>query len=426
MKKTSIIIPSFNGKKYLKSLFESLRRQTHKDLEIIMVDNASVDGSTEHVAKNFPEVKIVKNKKNLGFAGGNNSALPFCGGEYVALINNDMIADECWLERMHGAMEKNSADAVGPKILFYKPFINLRFKIKNFIPSENSLGDDIRELGCKVSSDIGIEGVSYKKTIFWTNTFGKEKDKNGFFHWVSDGAVIKVPVDLDLGKFILKAKLSVSGFQRKEKLKIFVGDKIIFDNAINSKFADYEIEIDKKIIEDSCHYIVNNAGSEFDPRTGIGKDIGIFEDDNGRYNEPKEAFSLCGGSMLIKRDIIDKYGLFDEYFFAYYEDTDFCWRLKKKKKKFFYEPKAVVYHAHAGTSKEWSPFFRYHVERNRLAMLLKNGRLGNFWREFYLFLKKTLRERDEKVRKINFKVIIDLFLHLPVLYRRRWEIRRIK
>jgi hypothetical protein len=97
----SIIIVSYNTASLLKSCIESIVKNT-KDItyEIIVVDNASTDGSAEAVklalslSKGHPELaegslKIIQNKKNLGFAAGNNTGLPKCRGKYILLLNSD-------------------------------------------------------------------------------------------------------------------------------------------------------------------------------------------------------------------------------------------------------------------------------------------------------------------------------------------------
>jgi O-antigen biosynthesis protein len=430
----SVVTVNYNGKRYLDHLLQSLKKQTYFNNRIIVVDNGSTDDSVAFLMEKYPEVKIVRNKKNLGFAGGNNSALPFINGKYIALINNDMVADETWLENMHNSMINNDADAVGAKILFYKPFVSLRIETHNFIPSDNNMGSDSRSLGCKISSDISIANVEYKKTIFFNGTYGEEISDGLNFHWVSDTGIIKIPVDLGLDDFLLKFKIAVSTFQRSQYVKIFIADTLVWENNVTDKFTAQEVIIDVALIKENAKFIINNAGSEFDFKNGYGKDIGMFEDDNGQFNQAHEAFSLCGGSMLIRKTLIDRIGLFDKYFFAYYEDTDFSWRVKKVKGKMFYESSAIVYHIHTGTSKEWSPFFRYHVERNRLAMLLKNAGLLDALREWCTFFLRVVmsvpfflhevifikKESEKKIiYQINFVVALDLFLHMPILVYKR-------
>jgi GT2 family glycosyltransferase len=75
--------------------------------EIWLVDNASSDGSVEAVKQNYPDVKIIQNKKNLGFAAANNIALERMCGQYALLLNTDTILTNCAVEDLFDFMEKN-------------------------------------------------------------------------------------------------------------------------------------------------------------------------------------------------------------------------------------------------------------------------------------------------------------------------------
>jgi GT2 family glycosyltransferase len=107
----SIIVPNLNGYRFLKVCFESLRNQTFKHFEIIMVDNGSTDNSVSFVKKYFPEVKIISNLKNAGFAVANNQGYKIAAGKYIATLNNDTMADREWLENLILTAEGN--DTVG-------------------------------------------------------------------------------------------------------------------------------------------------------------------------------------------------------------------------------------------------------------------------------------------------------------------------
>ena len=96
-----------------------------------MVDNASGDDSVRFTQENFPFVKVIRCRKNTGFAEGNNIGLSHADGELIAIINNDCVAEPGWLLAMVRALsekEKESADsgnrsckvgAIGSKIFFY-------------------------------------------------------------------------------------------------------------------------------------------------------------------------------------------------------------------------------------------------------------------------------------------------------------------
>ncbi|MGB9629859.1 MAG: glycosyltransferase family 2 protein [Thermodesulfobacteriota bacterium] len=97
----SIIIPNWNGKQFLQECLDSLREQTYPHFEIILVDNGSTDGSVDFVCERYGAfVKVIRNKTNLGFAGGNNAGIRIARGDYIVLLNNDTQADSHWLEEL--------------------------------------------------------------------------------------------------------------------------------------------------------------------------------------------------------------------------------------------------------------------------------------------------------------------------------------
>ena len=105
--KASIIIVNWNGRHYLPGCLSSLRTQTFRNFEVILVDNGSTDGSVELVQKQFPEVHVVSSPVNVGFAQGNNLGLQHANGQYIALLNNDTEADPHWLEKLIRVLESS-------------------------------------------------------------------------------------------------------------------------------------------------------------------------------------------------------------------------------------------------------------------------------------------------------------------------------
>lgn len=103
MPEISIIILNWNGKHFLEECLGAMRRQTFRDFEAILVDNASTDGSVEFVQTRFPEVKVIALPDNRGFAGGNIAGYEQAGGDLIVLLNNDTEAHPGWLEAIHEA-----------------------------------------------------------------------------------------------------------------------------------------------------------------------------------------------------------------------------------------------------------------------------------------------------------------------------------
>jgi len=96
----SVIIVNWNGRPFLGPCLEALRRQTWGDFEVILVDNASTDGSPRWVAEHFPEVRLIVHPRNLGFAEGCNSGMAEARGEFLLLLNNDTQAEPAFVEAL--------------------------------------------------------------------------------------------------------------------------------------------------------------------------------------------------------------------------------------------------------------------------------------------------------------------------------------
>jgi len=223
----SIIIVSWNSRDVLKDCLSSIyKSRFNSEYEIIVVDNGSSDNSAEMVEKQFPHVKLIKNKENVGYARANNQAIKESKGRYVLLLNPDTIILDNAIEKMVGFMSKNRAVGIlGPKIF---------------------------------SSDGSLQISCYRfyslSNLFLTN--------------------------------ILFAKLGKCWFYRN------------FD-----------------------------------------------------YNQTKEVDMVTGACILTREEMIKDIGLLDEMFFMYSEDSDWCFRAKKKKWKVVYYPEAEIIHIGGASSR---------------------------------------------------------------------------
>lgn len=116
----SVLIVNFNGARHLPACLTALEQQTlpRDRFEVILVDNASSDGSEALVRDRYPWVRLVARDRNTGFTGGNNEAARHARGTLLALLNNDTIPDPYWLEEMLRARAETGADAVASKLVF--------------------------------------------------------------------------------------------------------------------------------------------------------------------------------------------------------------------------------------------------------------------------------------------------------------------
>lgn len=115
----SVIIVNWNGKNAVKKCLTSLFAQNYRNLQVIVSDNNSKDGSKEMIRGNFRGVELIENDKNFGFAEGNNIALEKAKGEYVLLLNNDTEVTKNFLYYLVSTLEKRKdIGVVQPKILY--------------------------------------------------------------------------------------------------------------------------------------------------------------------------------------------------------------------------------------------------------------------------------------------------------------------
>lgn len=215
----SVIIPVHNGKVDTLQCLKSLRLQRFLNTpEIILVDNASHDGTSDIVKNKFPKVKIISLSRNLGFAGGVNEGIKIAKGNYLFVINNDIIFNKHFLQQLITAMEMDEKiGIVGGKIYYQSP-----------------------------------------------------------------------------------------------------KDKILF------------------------------CGVHFNAWTGTIQKL-------PRPNKTKQSAWIQGCAMLIKKNVIEKIGLFDPEYFHSFEDADLCLRAKRAGFTIMYYPKAVAWHKEGSTIDTFGP-----------------------------------------------------------------------
>lgn len=116
----SVVIVSFNTKKLLDncltSLYKSIRGKLF-DVEIIVVDNVSTDGTREMLAKKYPKVITLYNSENIGFGRANNQGIKKSKGEYILLLNSDTIIPDHAIKKLYEFTKKHPRSFVGPKLL---------------------------------------------------------------------------------------------------------------------------------------------------------------------------------------------------------------------------------------------------------------------------------------------------------------------
>jgi GT2 family glycosyltransferase len=138
------VVANWNGAAFLRACLESLRRQTYQPTQWIVVDDGSTDDSPELVAREFPEMRLVRLPRNTGFAHAVNTGIRLAPGDIVVTLNNDAEAEPTWVEELVAALARHPhAGSAASRMLLYDPPGTL-----------NSAGDVIRRTGVPDSRGV--------------------------------------------------------------------------------------------------------------------------------------------------------------------------------------------------------------------------------------------------------------------------------
>ncbi len=293
----SVVIVNYNVKDYLAQALLSLKRAL-KDIryEIIVVDNASVDDSVPYLRQHFPEVKIIENEENVGFARANNQALKQVRGDYIVLINPDTVVQEDTFTRLLDFFEQTP---------------------------------DASAATCKIINPDGTFSVDCRHSIptptiaFWKVT--------------------------GLSKLFPKSKI----------------------------FGRYNL---------------------------------TFLDPDQTYTVP----AISGSFMMIKKEVLDQVGYFDEQFFMYCEDIDLCHRINRHGFKIYYVPTTQIIHYKGESTKKDKldyvitfnrslyQFFQKYYAPGSVFLFRWLVAVGIFLRGIFIYLKNFFR--------VHFPLMLDTLI----------------
>lgn len=165
--RTAVVILNWNGSNFLKKFLPSVLEHNQPDVRVIVADNASHDDSVEMLKRDFPQVEIIQNKSNGGFAKGYNDALALVDCEYYILLNSDIEVTKGWIEPIIRLMDSD------PSIAACQPVIRSFHEPENF-EYAGAAGGFIDEFGypfCRgrLFTDLEKDNGQYNDTreVFW-------------------------------------------------------------------------------------------------------------------------------------------------------------------------------------------------------------------------------------------------------------------
>ncbi len=293
----SIVIPNWNGARFLPVCLDALQRQTYADLEVIVVDNASTDGSQALLRSSYPGVTLIELPENRGFTGACNAGIKAASGAVIALLNNDTEADPGWAAAVIDAFARHA----------------------------------------------GVGSVASKMLLF---------DRRDTFHTTGDFFTVE----------------------------------------------------------------------------GRPGNRGVWQKDEGQYNQEEYVFSACGGSAAYRRAMLDQIGLLDDDFFFSGEDVDLGWRAQLAGWRCLYTPEAIVYHHLSATGGGVTA--SYYDGRNLIFILIKDIP-GFIWRRHggqivraqVRLALDALRAWRGQAARARLRGMIAGLAHWPQLWRKRRQVQ---
>ena len=379
-----VVVVNFDGGEVTRRCVDALLATQHPTdrLEIVVVDNASVDGLNWVLREEYPQVRLIESDVNEGFARGCNLAMRDLDGvDFVALINNDAIVEPDWLAPLVARMDDPTVGAVSPKLL-----LNVWAHAVVLRPARTAMLDEDRPtVGVHVTR-LDVDGVDVIEKVRFDERFWPDHPLEPG-RWSKGDAAVWWAVPDDG----VPAQSVVLGLSAPASVDVEVGTP---DGA-----RSVTVGTDVAVVElatTGAVRILNSAGGGL-YAGWFGGDRGFLEPDLGQYDQPEEVFSWCGGAVLLRSDYLRDVGIFDPTYFLYYEDFDLSWRGRSSGWRYLYEPTSRVFHEHAYSSKAGSDFFTFWVERNRRLTLIKNAPAGVAFRGYLGCLRTTIRFVAEHV-----------------------------
>ena len=151
----SVLIVNYNGEGYLEAALDSLRMQTFRNFEVIVVDNASTDGSADDLrADGLPAFRLLAQDTNLGFAAGSNVGVKAAAAPWVAMLNPDAEAKPDWLEQVLDGIRRHSGAHMFTLPLMTRLFWTGRATIITVSAFHGAVGSAARRASCRKRANV--------------------------------------------------------------------------------------------------------------------------------------------------------------------------------------------------------------------------------------------------------------------------------
>jgi len=250
MKKVSINLVTWNGARYVIDCLESIFGQTLTDYGVLIIDNNSTDDTVDIIMEKYPHLKVVQHRENFGFSKAHNQAIHWSKSEYVVVLNQDVVLEPDFLEKMVGVMDSN--DRIGSatgKILRLQDNSKTKYidsvglqVYKNHKFAEVGAGEQDESQYDAVEEVFGVSGAC---PMYRRDALESVKMDNQFFD-ESFGMVYKEDVDLAYRlryKGWLSYKVPMAGAYHDRTTGVSTKEKnksIIKSRRLRSRFVNFQ------------------------------------------------------------------------------------------------------------------------------------------------------------------------------------------
>ena len=390
-------------------------------LEIVLVDNASVDGSLEQLQFAFPNIRVIANESNLGFAEGCNRGMrDLAQVDAVALVNNDAVPEPGWLwPLVVGLQSDPQVGAVAAGLVLDPPFTQVALSV--------------------TQGHAQIESVCVGPLEVLDRTQSAGVRTVGHPDW---------PMDLDYFVGGTDAAGPDAAGTASLLVPAAAGERVISLRVSGRGSLTATTSVDQVLVElsESPIQLQLRAG---DDRIELLNGLGTGREENSegfdlRFGQPAQLLAslssetvpgFCGGGVLLRTAMLNQVGLFDPRLFAYYEDSDLAWRASRAGWHTITAPESIIRHSFGASAAATSPGFFVHGYRNWLMVVLRNAgsderklALRSIWDRLKWAVRANVFSRLKHGHLPRTKLILawkrvvwNLLIELPYLHKTRHE-----
>lgn len=404
-----VVVLNWNSAEHTRRCVRSLTATEYPAdrLEVVVVDNGSVDGSVPVLQTVFPDLRLLENGANLGFAEGCNRALRDTSEfDAVALVNNDATVEPGWLWPLVRTLQDHpDVGAVSPKMLLAAEFMTVVVHAA--------------EHGGALLRSATVDGIDVTAKVLPGDGTDAVLDQSvgALHHDLRCGATGELHVPAPTGARTVELTFDAPG-------ATVVGGSPVGDLV-------WTVPADAPRT-----YRINSVGTTRTPQ-GEGLDRRFGEADRALAAEVVDGWS--GGGVLLRSDYLRSVGFFDPRYFAYYEDADLSWRGTRRGWRTMTAPTSVLFHQQGATAGPTWPGFFFLNYRNWLTTTLRNGDRGQVlvafrtahryawspWRAGVLGRLRRFQRPDWSVAGQWARVVVGLWLRLPDVVSSRVRGRRV-